>query len=321
MEEDYSKDNRRVAKTQAKVDHFKNGKSKARRHKDKVVETKLNTTQEAEISHIGFKNRNALAEETLKIINGEDEENKYSFTDNNDYITNTKLYSQKNEIKLDPLPKAIHEDGPDVEFLEQNLISFIWEIDESELDKWVLLNYANPIKPGGGFDKEASAYEESLVLSSGLYRSLKEGEGKSMYEKNYELDETNEDGVFRTDLIYSPNVPFFRNEELELIDDENRKLSIISIPAINYIKYSHSAGFTEEEYENKMRERINRIYRAALKNGHTKIILGPWGCGLEGGPLKEVIQWFSEDELSDLFDQIYFICDDEETVEIMQENF
>lgn len=70
-----------------------------------------------------------------------------------------------------------------------------------------------------------------------------------------------------------------------------------------------------------MRLRINRIYRTALKHGHTKIVLGPWGCGLEGGPLKEVIQWFADDDLSDLFDQIYFICDDEETVKIMQANF
>jgi hypothetical protein len=70
-----------------------------------------------------------------------------------------------------------------------------------------------------------------------------------------------------------------------------------------------------------MRERINRIYRAALKHGHTKIVLGPWGCGLEKGPLKEVIKWFSEDDLSDLFDEIYFLCDDEETSKIMQSTF
>jgi hypothetical protein len=30
---------------------------------------------------------------------------------------------------------------------------------------------------------------------------------------------------------------------------------------------------------------------------------------------------FSEDELSDLFDEIYFLCDDEETSKIMEENF
>jgi len=319
-EEVYSKDNRRAVRNQAKADHFKNGKSKARRHKDKVVETVLSSTQEAEISHIGFKNRKALADETLNILKNKDEVNSYNLGD--DYIKNTKLYSQKNEITLDSSIKPIHEDGPDLEFKEQNLISFIWEIDSSDLDKWVVLNYANPVKPAGSFDKDCSLYEETLALCSGLYYSLKNGEGNIMYKKNLELEETVDNGVFRTDLIYSPNVPFFRNEEFELVDtDDCRNISIISIPAINYIKYSESEGFSEEDYEEKMRLRINRIYRTALKHGHTKIVLGPWGCGLEGGPLKEVIQWFADDDLSDLFDQIYFICDDEETVKIMQANF
>ena len=66
--EDYCKDNRRNVRNQAKNDHFKGGKNKARRHKDTVIENERNSTQEAEISHLGFKIRNALKEQTLKII-------------------------------------------------------------------------------------------------------------------------------------------------------------------------------------------------------------------------------------------------------------
>ncbi len=332
--EDYCKDNRRNARNQAKNDHFKGGKNKARRHKDTVVENERNSTQEAEISHLGFKIRNALKEQTLKIIYDQREPDNdgnipenvhpdYIFGDS--YIKETKLFLQKNEIKLH-IPAPIHDDGPNVEFPIQTLISFIMDIDEKDIDKWVILNFAHPTKPGGGFEKDASVYEESLVLSSCLYRALNDGEGKSMYEKNKQLEESEEtdNGVYRSDLIYSPNVPFFRDEEFDMIEDwksNYQNISIISIPAVNYNKYSKSDDFNKDEYEKIMRNRINRIYRAALKNGHTKIVLGPWGCGLDGGPLKNVIKWFSEDELSDLFDEIYFLCDDEETSKIMEENF
>ena len=329
MDEDYSKDNRRNARNQAKADHFKNGKSQVRRHKDKVIESnERNPTYEAEVSHLGFKNRTSLAKETIKLLDELEKvkDKKEEDEDKDDYIKNTKLYSENTEIKLPSELKQVHEDGPDLEFPIQNIVSFIWEIDDDELSNWVILNYANPTKPGGNFEKDASVYEETLSISTGLYYSLSKGAGKSMYEKNKKLEEQDEtdDGVYRGDLIYSPDVPVFRDEDFDLIEDwknEYRSISIISIPAVNYGKFSTSEGFTKDDYETIMRERINRIYRAALKHGHTKIVLGPWGCGLEKGPLKQVIKWFSEDDLSDLFDEIYFLCDDEETSKMMQSTF
>jgi uncharacterized protein (TIGR02452 family) len=321
MDEDYSKDNRRNARNQAKAEHFKNGKSQVRRHKDKVIESnERNPTYEAEVSHLGSKNRSALAKETVKLLDELDEDHT-EYRD--EYIKNTKLFSEDNEIELSEDLKPIHEDGPDIEFPIQSIISFINEIDADDLDKWVILNYANPIKPGGNFEKDASVYEESLSISSGLYYSLSKGKGKSMYEKNKKLEEKDEtdDGVYRGDLIYSPDVPFFRDEDFDLIEDwknEYRNVSIISIPAVNYNKFSTTDEFSKYDYETIMRERINRIYQVALKHGHTKIVLGPWGCGLEKGPLKDVTKWFFEDDLADFFDEIYFLCDDEETSKIMK---
>lgn len=316
MEEDYSKDNRRNERVKAQADHFKGGKL-ARRHKDKVVETKMTSTQEAEISRIGFKVRLSLKDETLDIIKPK-KDIEYPFNDV--FITDVERFPKNEAIELH-VPKAIHEDGPTIDFVEKSLLSFIWEIDEKVFKKWCILNYMNPLVPGGGFEKDASAYEESIVLSSGLYCSLTTDEVKQTYKKNKEYEDKYEDGVYRSDLIYAPKVPFFRDEDLNLIEDfktNYRAISVISIPAVNYIKYSASSSFSKEKYEEMMRIRINRIFRTALKFGHTKLILGPWGCGLEGGPLKDVITWFSEDELFDLFDEIYFVCDDEETISIME---
>jgi uncharacterized protein (TIGR02452 family) len=321
MEEDFSKDNRRNERVKAQADHFKGGKV-ARRHKDKVVETKMTSTQEAEISHIGFKVRLSLKEETLDIIKPK---NGIKYPFNDVFITDIDCFPKNEEIELH-IPKPIHEDGPTIDFVEKSLLSFIWEIDEKNnvYNKWCILNYMNPLVPGGGFEKDASAYEESLVLASGLYCSLTTDEAKKTYKKNKEYDDKHEDGVFRSDVIYAPKVPFFRDEDFDLVEDwqnNYRAISVINIPAVNYITYSATSGFSKDKYEELMRNRINRIFRTALKFGHTKLILGPWGAGLEGGPLKDIITWFSEDDLFDLFDEIYFVCDDEETISIMETVF
>ncbi len=321
---EYSKDNRRNAKKEAAIEHFKDGKKMARRHKDKVQEKEKTSTELAEISHLGFKVRMSLKNETLDII---DQQNN-NFDDS--YISDTQYFPQNTEIKLSKNIEPIHEDGPNLEFPVENTMSFLWNLleeagsNEKLLKKIVLLNFANPVTPGGGFEKDASVYEETLVLSTGLYASLTKGEGMVMYKKNKELESKNEDGVYRSDLIYSPNVPVFRDDEFNLIEDwkdNYSTINVISIPAINYNTFSKNENFTKEKYQKIMKERINRIYTVALKYGHTKIILGPWGCGLEGGPLDEVTKWFSEDDLSDLFDEIYFLCDDDETSQIMKDNF
>ena len=316
---DYTKDNRRNAKKEAAMDHFKNGKKMVRRHKDSVQEKEKTSTELAEISHLGFKVRQSLKHETLEIL-----KNFFVFGDK--YINETKYFPQNTEIKFSSC-QPVHEDGPNLEFPVENIISFIsssLEDTDTDTNKWCILNYANPVKPGGGFEKEASVYEEALSLSSGLYFSLSKGEGACMFTKNYEYEQKNEDGVFRSDLIYSPNVPLFRDEEFNVIEDidENYlEINIISIPALNYNKFSKHENFTKEKYQKIMKDRIHRIYSTALKYGHTKLILGPWGCGLEGGPLEDIIQWFSDDDLSDYFDEIYFLCDDEETSQIMKDIF
>ena len=69
-----------------------------------------------------------------------------------------------------------------------------------------------------------------------------------------------------------------------------------------------------------MKNKINRIYKTALNNGHTKLVLGPWGCGLEGGPLKKVIEWFSEDDLSDLYEKIRWCKNNDEKCQQIAQN-
>ena len=317
---DFSKDSRRNDRNKAKEQHFRSGKKHTRCHKDVVAEEK-NCVELAEISNLGYKNRLNFKDDTLNLIN--DNGVKVFGTD---YIKNTKYYPGNEKINYITHKKSKDKsnglDDDSVRFLEQDLISFIWDIPSEEIDKWVILNYPSPIKPAGGFDKDASIYEESLAICTCLYRSLSEGKGKIMYQKNSQaLDENEDECIFESDLIYSPNIPIFRDGDFDLIEDWETNfstISIITIPAINHHKYCKTEDYAIETYIAIMKDRIHRILSVALMNGHKKIALGPWGCGLDGGPLDEIITLFCDDDLFQSFEEIVFISNDEKTTAYMR---
>jgi uncharacterized protein (TIGR02452 family) len=320
---DFSKDSRRNDRNKAKEQHFRSGKKQTRCHKD-VVNGGKNFVELAENSNLGYKNRLNFKDDTLKLINGAGVK-----VFGTDYIKNTKYYPYDKKInyvvpkKTDDSEDSDDSDDSDdsedsVRFLEQDLISFIWDIPSEEINKWVILNYPSPIKPAGGFDKDASIYEESLAICTCLYRSLSEGDGKIMYQKN---SNDEEECIFDSDLIYSPNIPIFRDGDFDLIENwetDFSTISIITIPAINHHKYSKTAEYNIENYIAIMKDRIHRILSVALMNGHTKIALGPWGCGIDGGPLDEIITLFCDDELFESFKEVVFISNDEKTTAFMR---
>src|SRR5277367_5007386 len=85
----------------------------------------------------------------------------------------------------------------------------------------VVLNFASARNQGGGFLSGAIAQEEDLCRCSGLYACLKR---KPMFYNENIMCETN----FYTDgMIYSPKVPFFRDQYNLFIEDPFT-LSVIS---------------------------------------------------------------------------------------------
>jgi len=148
----------------------------------------------------------------------------------------------------------------------------------------VALNFASARNPGGGFLSGALAQEEDLCRSSGLYACTK---GKPMfYNENILCEGT----LYTHNMIYSPKVPFFRDEH-NMFLEEPFTLSIISAPAPNLT--SMSAEYRDsEDGENEiyftLYNRLEKILQIAEEQGHKTIILGAWGCGAFGNDADQV---------------------------------
>lgn len=178
----------------------------------------------------------------------------------------------------------------------------------------VVLNFASGRCPGGGFLAGAIAQEEDLCRASGLYTCLK---NKPMfYNENIMTD-----GSFYTDnMIYSPNVPFFRDEHGMFLE-KPFCLSVISAPAPNLTAtaqdekvYQAAAGI--------ILTRAQKILEIAANHGHTTIVLGAWGCGAFGNKPDTVANVFAVAlEKIPAFEHVCFAVYDTRTPPIIFETF
>ena len=134
----------------------------------------------------------------------------------------------------------------------------------------ICLNFASARYPGGGFLKGSRAQEESLARSSGLYASISQKSMKEMYNYNNELD-----GLYSDYMIYSPDVPVFRDDNYKLLNNYYN-ISFITSPAVNL-------NATDSNYrivKSVMLNRMDRILGISNLHNADAIVLGAFGCGV-----------------------------------------
>lgn len=135
------------------------------------------------------------------------------------------------------------------------------------------LNFASAKNPGGGFLNGAQAQEEALARSSGLYECLMKAPG--YYEKN----RANSSCLYLDLVIASPDVPFFRTDEGELIE-EPLLATVITAPAPNAGAVMANEPARTSEIQPTLQRRAQLVLQAAVLCGVTHLVLGAWGCGV-----------------------------------------
>ncbi len=156
----------------------------------------------------------------------------------------------------------------------------------------VALNFASATNPGGGFLTGARAQEESLCWSSGLYACL---EQQSMYD----FHRQRHDPLYTNYTLYSPDVPVFRDDEGDLLDEPYR-CSFLTSAAVNATALLQRDSSRRSEIKPAMLDRIHKVLTLGAAHGHTSIVLGAWGCGAFGNDGAEMAAWFDRVLQTDL---------------------
>ena len=149
------------------------------------------------------------------------------------------------------------------------------------------LNFASAKNPGGGFLNGSQAQEECLARSSGLYPTLTTT--MEMYQHNQLFGSL----LYSEYLMYSPNVPFFRDDEGRLLENPYL-LSIITAPAPNAGAIQQNQPKSVAKIQEVMFGRMENILAVAFLQGQTTLILGAWGCGVFRNDPKIVATLFAK---------------------------
>lgn len=153
-------------------------------------------------------------------------------------------------------------------------------------DKVLCLNFASAKHPGGGFAEGSSAQEESLARSSGLFASLIMK--LDMYDRKIQ------NGLYHDDMIYSPHVPVFKNDNGSYLD-EPYFLSFVTSPAVNKgALQKQLPNLSQQLIDNTMKKRIRKILSIALHHEYDALILGAYGCGVFKNRASDVANYFKE---------------------------
>jgi len=169
----------------------------------------------------------------------------------------------------------------------------------------VALNFASATHPGGGFLTGARAQEESLARSSGLYACLA---GRQMYE----FHRAQGNAMYSNYAIYSPDVPVFRSDDGALLD-KPYLCSFITSPAMNAKVVLEREPGRGPAIREAMRERIHKVLTVAAIHGHSRVVLGAWGCGAFGNDANTIADLFREAlgvSFQGVFDQVVFAVTD-----------
>jgi uncharacterized protein (TIGR02452 family) len=165
----------------------------------------------------------------------------------------------------------------------------------------LILNFANPITPGGGFLNGALAQEETLCRSSGLYATLVDDPMYAYHRGRF-------DSRLASDwAILSPDVPFFRTDAGSF--EATPWLASVLTCAAPQADYAEPG-----QVDALMRRRIPRVLSIMKAYGYTDIILGAWGCGAFGCDPMSIAKIFVDAlraQFSDSFRTVVFaIVDD-----------
>lgn len=174
-------------------------------------------------------------------------------------------------------------------------------VEEEGVSRVAALNFASAKNPGGGFLGGAKAQEEDLARCSALYPCL------LTQREYYDVNRAEHSALYTDHLIYSPDVPFFRDEGLAFLEQPFH-VSIITAPAPNAGAARKNSPQLVPRVPGVLRDRALKVLQVAAGQGHRTLVLGAWGCGAFRNDPRDAADAFSWalDSLPGAFDRVVF---------------
>ncbi|MDX1933888.1 MAG: TIGR02452 family protein [Capsulimonadales bacterium] len=144
-------------------------------------------------------------------------------------------------------------------------------VDE-EVAGVVALNFASARNPGGGFLTGAKSQEEDLCRASVLYPCL------LRQPAYYDANRARRSALYTDHVIYSPEVPFLRDEQRRLLEVPFNA-SFITAPAPNAGAVLKNSPQEAPLLAPTFARRIRYVLTVAAAHRHRTVVLGAWGCG------------------------------------------
>ncbi|MEW1587650.1 TIGR02452 family protein [Micromonospora vinacea] len=135
------------------------------------------------------------------------------------------------------------------------------------------LVFASAKSPGGGFLNGAEAQEESIARSSALYPCLRAAPEFYAYHREQR------DLRYSDRVIFSPDVPVFRDDEGSLLD-QPYTTSFLTAAAPNLGAILGNQPEHVADVPAVLARRARRVLEVAAAHGQRTLVLGAWGCGV-----------------------------------------
>jgi uncharacterized protein (TIGR02452 family) len=169
------------------------------------------------------------------------------------------------------------------------------------------LNFASAKNPGGGFLGGARAQEEDLARASALYTC------QLTQRDYYDANRACESMLYTDHIIYSPGVPFFRDDRLELLEEPYR-CSIVTAPAPNAGEALRRDPGARPAIARVLQRRAAMVLAVAAEQQERSLVLGAWGCGVFRNEPAEVAAVFADllasPRFAGAFDRVVFAIHD-----------
>jgi len=233
------------------------------------------------------KNRAEKAKETLEILERgwyELDNAKVNISQEvSDSINCTEVYSPEDLDQLLTEIQPEHNCKTLIEVVNETAMQGAIALDPKNKQIGVL-NFASAKNPGGGFMGGSKAQEESLARSSSLYVSI------NPKQEMYEFNRKRKTYLYSDYMIYSENVVFFRNDDMELIP--NYQVDVLTSPAVNVGAMLQNNRSELPNVDKVMLQRLDKLFSLFIHKGVKNLVLGAWGCGVFRNKPEDVVGYF-----------------------------